>query len=377
MATGDGLLVRIKPPGGLLTSAQATLIANLAERHGNGEIELTGRGSLQVRGLSPCSAPPFAAAIVGAGLACADPEAERRRTVLASPLAGADPAVAPETAGLAAALESALAARSGLCALPAKFGVLVDGGGILPLTGFEADIEIRVGERCAVSIAGAEAAAILDPADAVAAVLRLAHAFVRLAGGERRMRALVHARGEAAVFAAAGLAPRAALPARPSPSPIGFTAYAPGEGAGGAGLPFGAITARGLAALASLAERFGEAALRLTPWRAVMLARVPRADAGALGAALDALGLITSGEDPRLRVAACAGQPGCASATVATRALAAALATPSLRGVVHVSGCSKGCAHPGPAPVTLVGRDGRFDLVRQGRAGDAPDRGAD
>ncbi len=41
---------------------------------------------------------------------------------------------------------------------------------------------------------------------------------------------------------------------------------------------------------------------------------------------------------------------------------------------IHVSGCAKGCAHPGSAPWTLVGRDGRYDLVRHGKAGDTPGR---
>jgi precorrin-3B synthase len=39
-----------------------------------------------------------------------------------------------------------------------------------------------------------------------------------------------------------------------------------------------------------------------------------------------------------------------------------------------VSGCAKGCARSGPAAVTLTGRAGRFDLVRDGRAWDGPQR---
>jgi precorrin-3B synthase len=41
--------------------------------------------------------------------------------------------------------------------------------------------------------------------------------------------------------------------------------------------------------------------------------------------------------------------------------------------MIHVSGCEKGCAHPHAAPITLVGRDGRYDLIRGGVASDAPD----
>jgi precorrin-3B synthase len=36
---------------------------------------------------------------------------------------------------------------------------------------------------------------------------------------------------------------------------------------------------------------------------------------------------------------------------------------------LHVSGCAKGCAHPGVAALTVIGPD---RLVVQGRAGDTP-----
>ena len=79
MPTGDGLLVRVKPPGGVLGAAAARLVAQAASAHGSGEMALTGRASLQCRGFSARSAPLFAEAIVAAGLASADPDAERER----------------------------------------------------------------------------------------------------------------------------------------------------------------------------------------------------------------------------------------------------------------------------------------------------------
>jgi precorrin-3B synthase len=74
--------------------------------------------------------------------------------------------------------------------------------------------------------------------------------------------------------------------------------------------------------------------------------------------------------DPLLAVDACPGAPACAAASVETRALARALAG-RVAGL-HVSGCAKGCARGPPARVTLVGREGRFDLVRAGTAWDRP-----
>jgi len=58
---------------------------------------------------------------------------------------------------------------------------------------------------------------------------------------------------------------------------------------------------------------------------------------------------------------------------VETRTLARALAG-RVNGDLHVSGCEKGCARPRKADVTLVGRDGGFDLVRGGKPGDVPAR---
>jgi precorrin-3B synthase len=78
-------------------------------------------------------------------------------------------------------------------------------------------------------------------------------------------------------------------------------------------------------------------------------------------------GLLTRADDPMLRVIACTGAPGCPEAHAETRTLAASLA-PHLpeNATLHVSGCAKGCAHPGPAAITLVGTADGYDLVRHG-----------
>ncbi|WP_395664493.1 hypothetical protein [Methylocella sp.] len=91
-----------------------------------------------------------------------------------------------------------------------------------------------------------------------------------------------------------------------------------------------------------------------------------------------AAGLILDASDPLLRVVACPGAPACAQARASVRPLARALAPRLPAGrLLHVSGCAKGCALPGPADLTLVGRDdGGFDLVRDGAPWDEPARRA-
>jgi precorrin-3B synthase len=99
--------------------------------------------------------------------------------------------------------------------------------------------------------------------------------------------------------------------------------------------------------------------------------------ASSFAAAAAALGFIVRADDPRRHVIACAGAPICASADIAARALApqiAAVAAPYLDGSfkIHISGCAKGCAHPAPAALTVVGTSSGCTLIANGSTGDAP-----
>jgi precorrin-3B synthase len=114
--------------------------------------------------------------------------------------------------------------------------------------------------------------------------------------------------------------------------------------------------------LRSLFDNTGASALRVTPWRLILLEG---------GAAIPAPDFVTDGTDPLMTTDACPGAPFCPQAQVETRDIARALA-PRVGGSLHVSGCAKGCARVGPADVTLVGNAGRFNLVKRGRAGDEP-----
>ena len=131
MPSGDGLLVRVKPPGGVLSPAQAVAVAEACLRFGNGTVELTQRGNLQLRGLAAGTVAGFATAMVAAGLAEADPALEARRVVVAPALLGSDPGLAQDAADLVAALEAAFASDPRLAGLPGKFALAVDAGGAL------------------------------------------------------------------------------------------------------------------------------------------------------------------------------------------------------------------------------------------------------
>ncbi len=358
MESGDGWLARVKPRTIGLTADALRTIADAAARHGNGRIELTGRANLQIRGLTPDSAPRFAAEMVAAGLASPEPAAERRRNVIVSPLPDTD------TLRVAEALEIALQAASHLAALPDKFCFLVDGGP-LPVGAIRADIRIRMQDgQVILEPDGGDVGAACRMENAIPAALRLASAFIGQAGAEQRMRHVVQRIPAAMMLQEAGLrpmplaCPRAAQPSRVV-GPI------QGDRAFGFGFPFGQTDAQSMRRLADVAGN--RAVIRTTPWRSLLLCG--HAD-GTHPPALP--GFITDPADPRLRITACAGAPACARASVDVRTDAALLAF-ALPGITaHVSGCAKGCAHPAPSAITLTGRDGCYDLIRDGRAADKP-----
>ena len=99
---------------------------------------VTSRGSIQIRGLNAASAPRFAAAVAGLGIAAAD-----GIPVLINPLAGLDAEDILDAGALAADLRLALAQTLAPAELSAKVSVAIDGGGTVDLDGIAADVRLR------------------------------------------------------------------------------------------------------------------------------------------------------------------------------------------------------------------------------------------
>ena len=337
MAAADGLLVRVRPRLARLTRAQVLGLCAAAIDHGNGQIDLTNRANLQIRGVSPESWEPLIARLVALELVNADPVLEARRALLVAP----DWRPGDATQRIAEALMARLAA---LPELPGKFGFAIDAGAEPVLRDDPADIRIERGETGGLILRadGRPAGTLLAPGAEIPALVALAEWFVA-SGGTGRM-----ARHPAPLpdWADRGERPaQAAAPLPPGAHPLGAVD----------GLPFGRIAAQ------ALAERVAPAtvaAIRLTPWRRMIV------EGGVPDEAADPATLATD---------ACVGAPACPQASVATRGVAERLA-PLVRGRLHVSGCAKGCARAQRADVVLTGRDGRFDLAFDACAGDPPAR---
>lgn len=379
MQTGDGFVVRVKPRGGVLSLDQAEAIGELALRFGNGHLDLTGRANIQIRGVEAADHAKLVRELGTSGLLDRSSAAEAVRNVVASPLAGLDPQ-RPDIRPFTTALEQVLVREPALWALPAKWSFVIDDGGTWSLSSIPADVRFEAASdgSMVVGLAGSDLRAPCLPTE-IAAV---ASALCRFAIGQReprRMKALAERHGAKQILAAANLAgaPRVhdAEPTLPQdvvgPYRLGTAVHF------GVAVPFGHLDARDLLRLIDAARDAHAIDFRLTPWRGLVVTGLAEVAAARFEAAVRRTALITEATDPRLAVAACSGAPACQRGTTPVRAEAATLARTSrigaTRGVaIHVSGCSKGCAHSGTAPWTLVGRDGHYDLVRNGRAADTP-----
>lgn len=379
METGDGWLVRLHPPGNALTPRQLGRIADLAREMGNGLVEISARGNLQLRGVTTQTHPALVEALLADKLVDETEGDGPQRLTLISPLAGHDPIDLLDATALARAVE----ARSHLFrGLPAKACVVVDGGGAMALDGFAADLRVVAIDAGTVVIELPQGRwfgpiGLEEAADITAKLLHGFAAEHRAAPAEiRRMRDLPEIK-LAALIAGCGLAETQAPAKRAVSMRAGVSSLGSFRFAAIIGLPFGRSDAPTLAQLAAAAEANGVTEIRFSPWRGLAFLALGQGQAQALVGIASKLGLITDDADPRLSVQACAGAPACLHGeTPASRdaAILAEAAAPLLAGgaSLHVSGCVKACANPGAADLTLVGQDGRYDVVFGGTTRDRP-----
>ncbi|MEJ2624382.1 MAG: precorrin-3B synthase [Pseudolabrys sp.] len=377
MATGDGLLARLPPPGRTIGLNTFKSLCAAARAHGNGIVEVTARGSLQVRGLDDESTVRFAAEVALLGIDGGDGP-----VLLAHPLSGLEAGEYADMLPLATDLRAALAAAPFVSRLAAKVSVVLDGADALHLDALNADLRLRAVSadgRVIFHIAlggnGTNAVPLgaVAPEQAAACVLCLLEQLSMDAPGGR-MRDLVREGGVRPLRAAlAGLLIEIpAPPVRPAAQWIGTHRLRSGQVAVGLGLPFGHADASALMSLTDAAVVAGAAGFRTAPQRVLLAVELaPNAVAG-FTAAAETLGFITGPTDPRRRIVACPGAPVCGSGEIPARALAPAVTQAigdTLPGgaLVHLSGCAKGCAHPGPAFLTVAGRDGTCDVLIDGR----------
>ena len=382
MQTGDGLLVRLMPTGATIPCEAFVALSAAARSQGNGIIEITSRGSIQIRGLTEASLERFAGGLGGIGV-----QFSEGTPVLCGPLAGIDARETLDSVAVTMELRRAIAADHCATALAPKVTVAIDGGGTLHLGAVAADARLRADPATGPSflhVAVGGDAASETPIGAIAirhvvdAVVRILHV-IAARGRAARARDIVATEGADAFRSAIAdlLVDLPPPPPRPPTDPVGEHLLGNGCVATGVGLAFGHADSTALGRLARTAADAGATGIRTAPARTLLIVGLTAKSARRLTEEAERLGFIVRGEDPRRRIVACAGAPICAAGQIPARSFApmlagvAALASDGTT-IVHLSGCPKGCACPRPTALTVVGIDGRAGVVVNGSARDPP-----
>lgn len=347
----DGPLARIRLPGGLLRPDQMQVLAEAARDLGDGAIELTSRGNVQLRRMRDAGA--LADRLAAGGL-LPSPTHERVRNIVASPLSGRRDGLA-DVRELVPRLDEALRAAPALAELPGRvLFTLDDGRGDISGLGGDFGVHATGRDSYALLLGGRDSGIRITAADAVPVLLAAAHEFQDLRGKQWRLHEI--AGGPARIAAALGLrATGEPLEFDESQDiPIGWHDQHDGPVSLGAGVPLGSLPARTAEFLAAV-----DRPIILTPWRSLVVADLDECAAEQVVRVLAPMGLIFDAASPWLLVTACAGQPGCAKSRTDVRADAAAAVTGGR--VLHTppdvgEGVAAG-EHAPPPPAEVHGLD--------------------
>lgn len=376
----DGALARVRVPGGVLGVRQAEALAEASLRLGDGDLHLTSRGNVQLRGLADGCGGELAESLDAAGLL---PSAghERVRNIVASPLSGLDGRGLRDVRPWLSALDTALCASEAARGLSGRFlFALDDGRG--DVTALDADVTVRATEDggALLSLGTAGESLAVPGEDAARAALTAAETFLEAAreSGARvwrvtelpfqdglldRVRDRLTAVGVDSVGRVRDESGTTTAAAEGGPVP----------GAVGDALcvhaPLGRLTPPQWRELSALAAATPSRELRLTPWRGVVVPVPGLSEEQATDALarLSVTGLVTDPGSPWLRVGACIGRPGCAKSLADVRADATENLTAAGRAglPLYWSGCERRCGHPRGERIDVVAVEGGgYELSR-------------
>lgn len=341
----DGALIRVRLPGGVITAAQLTALAQTADQFASPAMELTSRGNLQIRAITDTDA--VARAVAAAGL-LPSPTHERVRNIVASPLSGRTGGRA-DIRSLVAELDAALCGSPELAGLPGRFlFALDDGRGDVAGLGPDVGVHAVGADEFAVILAGRDSGVRITPAATVGTLLSVARRFVQIRGTAWRVNELPDPSRLLDGAAAGPPYPAVSCPR------VGWITQDDGKVSLGAVVPLGVLRARVAEYLAAI-----EAPLLITPWRSVLISDLDEGVADTALRVLAPLGLVFDENSPWLRVSACTGRPGCDKSLSDVRVDATAALQDGAPGVHrHFVGCPRACGSPAGAEVLVATGNG-------------------
>ncbi|MDE3202308.1 MAG: NirA family protein [Acidobacteriota bacterium] len=393
----DSFMMRLRIPGGVLSSHQMKGLADIAERWGAGRADLTTRANMQIREFQPKDIVRVLQRVHALGLTVRGSGADNVRNITASPTTGLDATELTDVAPLAEALHYYILNSREMYELPRKFNVAFDSGGAISVLADTNDIgfqAVRVGEGKSVAqgvyfrvllcgITGhkqfaSDCGLLVRPEQAVAVAAAMIRVFV--SNGDRtdrkkaRLKYLVDDWGVEKFVAetekqlAFSLLRAPAEECEPR-NPIDraghigvHTQIQPERNYIGVAIPVGRLPVAQMRAIARVADEYGSGELRLTVWQNLLIPNVHATRVNEAVQQLHEAGLECETGTVMRGTVACTGNRGCRYASTDTKRHAVELAQlldarfPIDQPVnLHVTGCPHSCAQHYVGDIGLLG----------------------
>jgi ferredoxin-nitrite reductase len=388
----DGLLTRLRIPGGVLNELQCLAIAQLLESTQLDYIQVTNRANLQLRGLAQDLDRDLLATLANCGLAAIDPAVDGIRNTMMSPTVGIDTQELIDVRPLAEAWQDYLTHHPELGVLSTKFSVGFDGGGnvgiidrpnditLLAVGDNEFSLHLGIGERGEAPVPVGVRLGWDECLPMLAAIAQCYRSGIELLGGDARRKPRLRD-----IIRHWGLTEFSEIVQREFTGSRRFIFKnldldrdACGENGDrhlgvqqqnqtgfyylGIVLPLGRWTIEQIKGLGNIAARYGSGHIRLTPWQNTIIPDIKERDLTRVQELVADLGLVQTVNHPSSLLRACAGATGCQFAATDTQRDAidlsnylAAKFTLDRPLNIHFSGCDKSCAQHDRADITLWG----------------------
>lgn len=375
----DGSIVRIRIPGGIITTQQLSVISNLAKCFGDGNLYLTNRANLQIRGVKEIPSTALTN-LQQVGLAAVIPEIDHIRNIMASPTAGIDLEELIDTLPLVRQLDNYICSHPELAGLSAKFSVGFDGGGRVSIFQQPNDLKFIAVQDLDQGIyfqlfLGNLTNIVVKPQECLPLIVALTQVYlaqVDIAGSPKlRLLEVVKNLGIRNYLELA----QAKLPFVLKQLNTKFTERSNDHfdldihsqkqadlSYVGVAIPLGKIPVFQIEQIGKLVDTYGNKTLRLTPWQNILIPDIQTQDSLKVKAEIINIGLQTSANSPQSGVVACTGNQGCRAGITDTKAMATTLIKYLETHIslnrpckIHLTSCPKSCAHHGKSDITLLG----------------------
>ena len=403
----DGILTRIRVPGGQISRSQLETLLKILEAIEATDLLITNRANLQWRSPRTLNSHELQA-LQSVGLA-ADPAIDHLRNILVSPLAGFDPTAIANTVPIVEALNQWISQATHLAELSAKFSIGVDGGEALSVRDRlndiwfvaesenlfrlcfgmgedEANIQTSIVTDDCVGWVAAIAQVYLDESDRL--IVQPDAAKKHRRSQKPRLRDVIRSVGvdrflqrcdppkSPLVRGTLKTAQTVVVSGKVSTSEesdgsVSLRLPVPPLPRGARGdrhleitLPLGYFSIAQLRSLIDCFIQFELFDLRLTPWQSLIIPGIAIDRVSDLTTELISAQLDPNPNHPAKGIVACSGRSGCAAAATHAKEHALGLiqllqsqTTTRLLSSIHISGCEKRCAQKKDGEMTLIGID--------------------